>query len=98
MSEFAKSSPDLVKLIQSMLEFNPHFRQSAKELLRSPIFDKIRRPEMEKAASSKLSLAVDADGVYDYEDERFLKYELDDYKKMLKTEAKLIRKAKVIYN
>jgi len=80
-----------------MLEFNPYFRKNASELLQSPVFDKIRNPEWEKPASSKIFLQVDKDGVYDYENEQFLQYDLEDYKKMLKEEAKKIKKLKVIY-
>ena len=52
---------------------------------------------MEKRADFKIMLEVDEAGVYDYEKEQFMKFELDDYKKMVKQEAKLLKKMKVIH-
>jgi hypothetical protein len=51
-----------------MLQFNPHFRPSAKELLENKIFDKFRREDLEEEAPFKLNLDIDdkeADNVED---------------------------------
>ena len=45
-----------------MLEFNPYFRPTAKQLLKYPIFDKIRDPHIEKAAPFKIKIKFDAPG------------------------------------
>jgi len=65
--EFKKSSTDIPKIIESLLEFNPEFRQSAGELLKLPIFDSIRRQSREVPASVKLEFDYDRAGVFDYE-------------------------------
>ena len=35
---FPKTSPELLNILSSMLNFNPYFRPTAKDLLRNPIF------------------------------------------------------------
>jgi len=55
-SEFGHSNPELIKIISSLLEFNPNFRLSASELLQNPIFDSIRDLKMEKDPHSKIFL------------------------------------------
>lgn len=42
-----------------MLEFNPYFRKEASDLLKNEIFDKIRNPKMEKAASETIIMDID---------------------------------------
>jgi len=42
-----------------MLEFNPYFRPTAKELLRHKIFDKIRISKNEEASPSKIVVDID---------------------------------------
>jgi serine/threonine protein kinase len=39
---FPNSDPDLVEMVRQMLEFNPFFRPSAKQLIQSKLFDNIR--------------------------------------------------------
>jgi serine/threonine protein kinase len=41
-SMFPKTSSEIISLVRSMLEFNPHFRITAQEALANPIFDSIR--------------------------------------------------------
>ena len=48
---FKSCSPDLVKLMIDMLEYNPFFRPSAKECLQNPAFDEIRVPMLERDAT-----------------------------------------------
>jgi len=42
-----------------MLTFNPYVRPSAKDLLKSPIFNKIRSPDLEKPSPFKVHLSAD---------------------------------------
>lgn len=42
-----------------MLQINPYFRPSAKELLSNKIFDKYRRDDLEEPSPFKLTLDID---------------------------------------
>ena len=42
-----------------MLEMNPYFRPSAKEILKNSYFDEVRIPEYEHSSNLKLSLDLD---------------------------------------
>jgi hypothetical protein len=53
-------------MIYKLLEFNPYFRWSAQECLRSPYFDKIRNPALEKHSKAKILLEIDQDDAFDY--------------------------------
>ena len=44
-----------------MLQFNPHFRLSAKECLKRSLFDKVRTKSNEKTAVHKINIDVDRD-------------------------------------
>ena len=46
---------------------NPYFRSSAREVLKSSLFDDIRIHANERQAPNKLKLAVDQDDAFDYE-------------------------------
>ena len=69
---FPKSSPDLVDLVSQMLEFNPHFRPTALELLGNKIFDQIRNPKIEKIKPDyKFKIKEDANELrFDYENDK----------------------------
>jgi mitogen-activated protein kinase 1/3 len=56
---FPDSDPELIYLLEQMLTFNPYFRPSAKNLLQSKIFDRIRQPELERPAPFKLVITPD---------------------------------------
>ena len=59
---FPNTSQELLAILQSMLEFNPFYRPTAKELLKHPIFDKIRISALEKLEFKKIShLVIDSD-------------------------------------
>ena len=68
---FEDSDPDLVRILQQMLEFNPYFRPTAAQLIESKVFDKVRVPKNEKLdpiSSLKNKIKVDHnDYRYDYE-------------------------------
>jgi len=71
-----------------MLEFNPYFRWSPSECLRNPVFDSIRRPQLEKPAPCKLRLMVDQDEAFDYEASKSKKFCKKDYYLEIIKEAK----------
>lgn len=48
-------------LLQQMLEFNPYFRPSAKELVLHPFFDNVRCEEYELPKPKKIQLDFDKD-------------------------------------
>ena len=50
-----------------MLKFNPTARFSAADCIKSPIFDSIRRPALEKSAPWKIYLGWDKMDAFDYE-------------------------------
>ena len=66
-----------------MLQFNPYFRPTASELLKNPIFDKIRIPKSELKAEKKIIIQHDlADhGYYDSDS----KIEEKEAKKLIKS-------------
>jgi mitogen-activated protein kinase 1/3 len=47
---FPTVSKPVIALLEKMIEFNPYFRHSAAELLKAKVFDKIRKPSLEKSA------------------------------------------------
>ena len=63
---FAHFDSKLVDLLRDMLQFNPYLRITAKEALKSKIFDKIRRPVFEQPAKAKIQMDDDIDN-YDYD-------------------------------
>ncbi len=75
-----------------MLEFNPHLRLTAKDALKNKIFDDIRSPYYEKACDVKIEQRINEADVFDYDTLSNNKYSIQDYKKMLVREIKLIRK------
>ena len=67
---------DMIKILESMLQFNPYMRHSASECLQSPLFEGIKISEHEIAAPSKIQLDVDKDDAFDYKNacsEKFTK-------------------------
>ena len=57
--EFELTHKGISEIVQSLLEFNPFFRASAKEILKNPLFDSVRDPQFEKRAKRKIELKVD---------------------------------------
>lgn len=43
--EFPFTSPEVLEILENLLEFNPYLRKSPADLLKSSIFDNIRKPE-----------------------------------------------------
>jgi len=52
--ELPFSHPDLIAMLSSLLQFNPYFRKPASDLLKLPVFDKIREPSLEQAPSGRV--------------------------------------------
>lgn len=50
-----------------MTALNPAERPSALECLRNPIFDDFRMRDLESPAASKISVAMDFEGAYNYD-------------------------------
>ena len=57
--KYNKTNPKILLLISEMLQFNPHFRVTAKEALKSPLFNSIRVSALEKPAPYKINIDVD---------------------------------------
>ena len=66
------------------MEFNPFFRQSARELLKNAYFDDIRILKNEMHAPFKLKLDIDADGSFDYEKGNSKIFSKADYQQKIK--------------
>ena len=94
--EFPFTTPEILDLLKNMLEFNPHFRSSAGDLLKNAVFDKIRKPNMEQAAPFQVNLAVDGTGAFDYEKCKSDRFSMDDYKRILANEIKIIKQMDVL--
>ena len=92
---FKGVDPDLLKLLKGLLEFNPYFRVSAKEALKSKIFDRIRVPFFEQPCPVKVDLKVNQPHMFDYETAEG-SLSIGEYKKILEKEIKKIRKIDLI--
>ena len=71
-----------------MLELNPYMRLSADKLLQSPFFDDIRSPEKELPPPTRIRIPLDEEDVFDYSEEKFTNYGLEDLLNMLFLEVK----------
>eukprot|EP00356_Strombidium_inclinatum_P009341 CAMPEP_0170499212 /NCGR_PEP_ID=MMETSP0208-20121228/30555_1 /TAXON_ID=197538 /ORGANISM="Strombidium inclinatum, Strain S3" /LENGTH=67 /DNA_ID=CAMNT_0010776679 /DNA_START=993 /DNA_END=1193 /DNA_ORIENTATION=+ len=58
--------PDLLKVLEGLLQFNPRFRPSAKSLLSLAVFDSVRRADLEVEASSRVVCSVDEEVELNY--------------------------------
>lgn len=64
--KFEGTSREIIRILENMLKFNPEKRFSAKECLKSPVFDSIRRPNLEREAPWKIYLGCDKLDAFDY--------------------------------
>jgi len=87
--EFSRSNQKLSSLVTSLLEFNPFFRGYAADHIKSSLFDKVRKQDLELPFNSTIRLEVDQPGVFTYK-ERVEADGMDshDFKKILIQEAK----------
>ena len=60
----------MIDLLMGMLTFNPYFRMSASECLKSTLFEKIRIDELETNVPSQVVLDGFEIGTFDYENHR----------------------------
>lgn len=77
----------------NLLSFNPYFRMTAREVLTLKIFDEVRDNSKEKflrqlfeakdRKNIKISLAVDSDDAFDYDNASNAKYTKTDLKNIL---------------
>lgn len=56
----------ILDLLESMLQFNPAFRPTAKECLQNSLFDFVRNTAKERPSDSLINLPVYKEGLYDY--------------------------------
>lgn len=59
MEEISFISEDLKGVLLNMLQVNPYFRFSARELLKNKCFDSVRRPENEVHSGLKFMFDID---------------------------------------
>lgn len=96
---FPDVSKDLVSLVKRMLEFNPFFRISAGDALKSKLFDGIRVPQFEQPCPSKVVIEGFLDESFDYNNFTSSKYQSDhDLAKMVARESKIVQKISPLYN
>lgn len=68
---FPKCNPELVQLLEDMLQYNPYFRPTAKQLLKNKIFDPIRVSANENRGPHKFVLNIDVNEYkFDYVKDR----------------------------
>jgi len=78
---YPRTDKELLSLMTSMMEFNPHFRPTAKECLQNSLFDAIRVPALETSAPFKINIDVDRNHFqFDYECEDQLPLNNDEIK------------------
>ena len=57
--EFQHTDPNILEVMDKMIQFNPHLRARPADLIKSKIFDKIRKPEMEVNAEKLIAMEFD---------------------------------------
>lgn len=57
--KYPGTNPEALKILSSMLEFNPNKRISAEEALKNPYFDEVRIPEQETFVPCEIDLHFD---------------------------------------
>lgn len=58
-AHFPKVHPEGVKLLKSLLQFNPYFRPTAEQALQSPYFDEVRSHNRIKKAKTQVNLEIE---------------------------------------
>jgi hypothetical protein len=80
---YPHTSKGLLDVLKSLLEFNPYFRPSPEEILKCPIFDKVRVSELEEASNAPFKIKDNFDfGQY-------FNYDTEELKNISKPELKL---------
>ena len=73
-------------MLKGLFEYNPKFRLTAKECLKSPIFNNIRDQNLEVDAKVKIHQAVYAPGTFDYDKNQPIGFNIDKLKVILNQE------------
>ena len=94
---FSFANPELLKMLESMLEFNPYFRLTAEEALKSKVFDGIRIQAFERPSPVQIKLNIFAEDAYDYENHTDHKLSKHDLNKALAREVISIKKISPFY-
>ena len=89
--ELEGHDPRLVEIVNKLLEFNPYFRWTGQECIKSTYFDNIRNSNLEKHPKGKIMLEVDQDSAFDYEQGRSNIFTKDDYLKIIYKNSEMIR-------
>lgn len=89
--ELEGHDPRLIEMVNKLLEFNPYFRWTAHECLKSSYFDNIRNHNTEKHPKKKIMLEVDQDEAFNYEQGNSPMYSKDDYLKVIYKNAEMVR-------
>jgi len=58
--EYTDTDTRIAKILQNLLEFNFHFRKPASVLLKSSLFDCVRKPELEEPCPTLCQLDFDS--------------------------------------
>ena len=66
-SMYPYTHQSLLHILETLLEFNPHFRVQSKEVLKNKIFDSVRVPLLEKPAPLKIKVENDLSEYFNYE-------------------------------
>jgi hypothetical protein len=56
---FSEVKPALLDILWSMLEYNPYFRPTAKELLKNKLFDGVRIDQNEQVPGKLINISLD---------------------------------------
>ena len=63
---FKNNSKELMYILDQTLKFNPYFRNSASECIKTQVFDEVRDKKKEISAPYKITLDIDRDEAFDY--------------------------------
>lgn len=73
----------MIKLLEWVLEFNPFFRCSASEFVRSKAFTNFKVSKTESTAPFKIMLDIDSDDSFDYATGTNIKYSIPILKDLI---------------
>ena len=84
-------SEELGQVLKGLMEFNPYFRLTPKECLKSPLFDKIRVPILERDAPLKIFLDIDKDDAFDYHTQQSKEFTMPRLRQILLEEIHKVK-------
>ena len=81
-----------------MLQFNPHYRVTAEEALKSTVFDQIRMAQFELPSQKKVVLEGYLEENFDYQSFNSFKYSsMQEIRHLLAKEIKAVRNISLLY-